>query len=97
MNGEHAPTAMSESRERYSYARLQGRWLLLARVGWVALVVLTLGIFFASLPVYVAQLQAPCSGPACYYTRAFHHSESLRVSLPGFQISPIVAYLKQDR
>ena len=29
--------------------------------------------------------------------RAFHNSESLRVSLPGFQISPIVAYLKQDR
>ncbi len=59
MNVEHAPTAMTESREPYSYARLQGRWLLLARVGWVALVVLTLAIFCASLPVYLAQLHTP--------------------------------------
>ncbi len=85
MNGEHAPTAMSESREQYSYARLQGRWLLLARVGWVALVVLTLGIFFASLPVYVAQLQAPCSGPACYYTQL---SPGQVGALKGIGLSP---------
>jgi hypothetical protein len=62
MNVQHAPTAVTESREPYSYARLQGRWLLLARVGWVALVALTLGIFFASLPVYLAQLQLPMLG-----------------------------------
>jgi hypothetical protein len=45
--------------------RLHGRWLLLARGVWLALVILTLGIFFASLPVYLAQLQTPCAGPAC--------------------------------
>ncbi len=67
MNGEHAPTAVTESRERHSYARVPGRWLLLARVGWVALVVLTLAIFFASLPVYIALLQTPCAGTACGY------------------------------
>src|SRR6266699_2708260 len=65
MKGEHVPTEVTESREQRSYARLQGRWLLLARVGWVALVVLTLAIFFASLPVYVALLQTPCVGTAC--------------------------------
>jgi len=65
MNNQHAPTAMTESREQQSYARLQGRWLLLARVGWVALVILTLAIFFASLPVYIAQLQTPSAGMAC--------------------------------
>src|SRR6266581_5951553 len=59
---------MTESRERHSYARLQGRWLVLARVGWVALVALTLGIFFASLPVYLALLQTPCAGTACAFT-----------------------------
>ena len=47
MNVQHAPTAKTESRERHSSARLQGRWLVLARVGWVVLVVLTLAIFFA--------------------------------------------------
>ena len=49
---------------------LQGRWLPLGRVGWVALVVLTLAIFFASLPVYAAQLHTICTGTygtACTY------------------------------
>jgi len=67
MNVEHAPTTMTESHEPHSSARLHGRWLLLARVGWVALVVLTLGIYFASLPVYLALLQTPCAGTACGY------------------------------
>src|SRR5260221_3267936 len=67
MNGEHVPTEVTESREQRSYARLQGRWLLLARVGWGALVVLTLAIFFASLPVYLALLHTPCAGAACGY------------------------------
>ena len=50
-----------------SDTRLQGRWLLLARVGWVALVTLTLVIFGASLPVYITQLHTPCAGTACGY------------------------------
>jgi len=65
MNVQQAPTAVTESYAQHSPARLQGRWLLLARVGWFALVVLTLAIFFASLPVYMAQLHTPCAGPAC--------------------------------
>jgi hypothetical protein len=65
MNVQPTPTAVTESRERLSSAHLQGRWLLLARVGWLALVILTLAIFFASLPVYVALLQTPCAGSAC--------------------------------
>ncbi len=44
---------------------LHGRWLLLARGGWLALVVLTLTVFFASLPAYRAQLQTPCAGSTC--------------------------------
>ncbi len=66
MNVEHAPTASTESRERHSSARLQGRWLLLARGVWLTLVVLTLAIFFASLPVCLALLQTPCAGAACW-------------------------------
>src|SRR6266699_5914352 len=48
--------------------RLHGRWLLLARGVWLALVILTLTIFFASFPVYLAQLQTPCAGTACAFT-----------------------------
>jgi hypothetical protein len=65
MNVQHAPSGVIETREQHSYARVPRRWLLLARVGWVVLVVLTLGIFFASLPVYIALLQTPCAGAAC--------------------------------
>src|SRR5258708_521714 len=44
MNVEHAPTASTESRERHSSARLQGRWLLLARGVWLTLYFLTLAL-----------------------------------------------------
>jgi hypothetical protein len=67
MNVHHAPAAVTESRERHSSARLQGRWLLLARGVWIALVVLTLAIFFASIPAYLTQLQTPCAATACGY------------------------------
>jgi hypothetical protein len=79
MNVEHAPTAVTESRERRSYARLHGRWLVLARGVWLALVILTLAIFFASLPVYVAQLQTPCAPTACQYQQLTHsQAETLK-------------------
>jgi len=67
MNVQHASTALTQSRERHNYARLHGRWLLLVRVLWLTLVVLTLSIFFASLPMYVAQLQSSCIEIACEY------------------------------
>lgn len=57
MNVQHMPTAVTESRERHSYARLQGRLLLLARGLWLTLVVLTLTIFFGSLQVYQARVK----------------------------------------
>ncbi len=67
MNVQHTPTEVTESRERHSYARVPRRWLLLARGVWLALVLLTLAIFGASLPVYLAQLHTPCAGSACTY------------------------------
>ena len=51
-----------------SNTRLTGSWLIIARVVWLALVVLTLAIFFASFQVYLAQLQTPCAGTACAFT-----------------------------
>ncbi len=79
MNVQHAPIEMTESRERHSYARLHGRWLLLARGLWITLVVLTLTIFFASLPMYLAQLQTPCTEIACEYQQLTHlQAETLK-------------------
>lgn len=42
--------------------RLQGRWLLLARVGWLLLVLPALALFVGSLPAYYMRLQMPCVG-----------------------------------
>jgi hypothetical protein len=65
MNAKPGPPASTLDREEHGSARVPGRWLLLARGGWGAVVVLTLVISFASLPVYLAQLQTPCVGAAC--------------------------------
>ncbi len=48
-------------------ARLRGRWLLIARATWGTLVALTLFVFFASLPEYLAQLENPCTPAVCIY------------------------------
>src|SRR5260221_10651459 len=69
MNVQHVPTAVTASREQLNYARVPRRWIVLSRGVWITLVILTLGIFFASLPVYLAQLQTPCAGTACWYTQ----------------------------
>jgi len=79
MNIQQAPTARTESRERHNYARLHGRWLLLARGVWITLVVLTLAIFFGSLPMYLAQLRTPCTEIACEYQQLTHlQAETLK-------------------
>jgi hypothetical protein len=36
--------------------QLQGKWLALARIGWVTFTLLVLGVFFANLPAYFAYL-----------------------------------------
>src|SRR3989442_907424 len=59
MNLHHAATHITSSHERHHEAdtRLHGRWLLLARIVWFALVALTLSVCIASLPDYVTELQ----------------------------------------
>src|SRR6266700_473859 len=66
MSVQHAPTK-TRKRSPGLDTRLHGRWLVLTRGVWLALVILTLGTYFASLPVYMAQLQTFCAGTACAY------------------------------
>ena len=42
--------------------RLQGSWLVLARVVWLVLAVLALGLCVASIPSYFALLHVLCTG-----------------------------------
>lgn len=61
------PSTKTREGSRASGTHLHRRWLLLARGVWITQVVLTLAIFFASLPMYVVLLRTPCSGSACGY------------------------------
>ena len=44
-----------------SEVRLQGAWLVLARIGWVAVSVMAVGLFVASIPSYFAYLHVPAT------------------------------------
>ncbi len=67
INQTSSSRGVSDPPPNATQMRLQGRWIVLARGLWITLVILTLAIFFASLPVYLALLQTPCAGPACGY------------------------------
>lgn len=54
-------TAGKSKPSRAADTRLQGRWLLLARIGWIAVVVLSFSIFLLGLPPYAAQLHTMCA------------------------------------
>jgi hypothetical protein len=41
---------------------LRGRWLVLARGAWVAVALLTMGVFVSGIPSEFARLRTPCSG-----------------------------------
>jgi hypothetical protein len=60
MDVQHTLTGSTNSSKLQDTAdtRLQGRWLALARVGWVTITLLSLGVFVASLPLYFASLHS---------------------------------------
>ena len=65
--------------------RLHGRSLQFARIGWLVLVILTLSIFFASLPAYIDLLHTPCVGLACGYQQL---SPEQAATLEGIGLFP---------
>src|SRR5712692_4242766 len=91
MNVRQAPEPITESREQQSFARLQVRWILLARALWITLFVLTLAIFFASLPTYLAQLQTPCTEISCEYQQ-LTHSQAVMLEGMGLSITSYAAF-----
>ena len=72
--------------------RLTGSRLIVARVVWLALVVLSLGLFVASLPAYYQHLQIPCVGivgcniPAAMNAKGLHALEALGISASGYAL-----------
>lgn len=58
-------SASSISHHTATDARLSGGWLRLARVGWIALIALALGLFGVSLPFSLLHLQTLCTSAGC--------------------------------
>jgi len=72
---------------------LRGRWLLIARIAWVALVVPTLGVFVVGLPIYFRQLQTACIGAAaCSLNGALNPTGMRALQNLGFSVSGYAAY-----
>jgi signal transduction histidine kinase len=60
-----APAIATHAREYPAPARLRGRALVIARLLWVAIAGLTLGLFIVSVPLNFAYLQTVCEGATC--------------------------------
>src|SRR6185437_1557166 len=71
---------------------LKGSWLIVVRIGWMACAVLTLTVFFASIPVYVAQLQTFCSGTACAFQQLSSEQATALHAL-GFSLGEYASYI----
>ena len=63
MNVQHSSISTLERPDMHerSEMHLHGRWLVLVRSAWVLLVLFTVGLFVASLPVYFALFHTVCS------------------------------------
>ena len=87
MNVQHAPAHPPVSRERgeATNTRLDGHWLVLARVVWVVLAVFTLVYFFISLLAYAAHLREVCT--SMDWITACRLGQLLTASLQVFHLS----------
>lgn len=65
MKSQHAAVGSVPSSTDSSSAMLRGRWLVLARAGWLGIAILTLALFVASIPAEFAELQIECPTAAC--------------------------------
>jgi hypothetical protein len=70
---------------------LHGLWLIVARITWIACVVATLVIFFACIPVYIAQLETICSGAGCAY-RQLSPEQAAALQAGGLSLASYAAY-----
>ncbi len=59
------PTTVNGERQNAAATRLYGGWLVLARMGCLALIVITIGLFFAAMPRYFAYLGTLCTTASC--------------------------------
>jgi hypothetical protein len=59
------PNTISQKQYSTEKAHLFGSRLVLARIAWVALMMLIIAFFFANIPVYFEQLHTVCTRSLC--------------------------------
>src|SRR6266516_817757 len=92
MNLRHAPTTTAEDPYLHNATspRLRGPWLMLARIIWIAVVVLILALFVASIPAFIASLDNVCKTAICqtlippYSVKQYH--------VAGFSVNFVLIY-----
>jgi hypothetical protein len=73
--------------------RLHGHRLILARAGWIGVVMLTLALFIGSLPAYVSRLQVPCTGAAaCSLNGVLTRTQIRGLQAAGISVGSYAAY-----
>jgi hypothetical protein len=74
-------------------ATLHGRWLLLARVVWVAAALLTVGVFAYIIPSEFARLQSPCTSTvSCNWILRLTAENARELEKLGFSADFFAAY-----
>ena len=71
--------------------RLSGRWLVLARVVWIAVVVTILALFVAGIPAFIATLNTACTTAACHALIAQYSVKQIQAA--GLSVNFYMTYL----
>jgi WD40 repeat protein len=82
-----AHTDVNSDQQSVANTRLHGRWLILARVVWLALVIFTLVFFFTGLLVYATHLREVCTSPATSWITSCRLGQLLTASVQVFHLS----------
>ena len=73
---------------------MQGRWLLLGRVVWVAVALVTMGVFLLSIPSEFARLQSPCTDTvSCSWLIRLTAENARELSDLGLSVAFFATYL----
>src|SRR2546429_1340396 len=93
MNLQQSPTITAEraGKRNGSEPHLQGRWLLIARVGWIGLTLLILTLNAVMIPRYNAVLQAHCQPGQCLAIQLTAHDQQFLRQL-GLSLGFVAAY-----
>jgi len=73
--------------------RLSGHWLVLARLLWLMLTLLSLALFFAGIPAFYQQLQLPCVGVSCSLYGALLSPALIKLQTIGFPVQEYATFL----